>query len=117
MWGLGPAASIFVLSGPLSAQNALETAVAEIMARYEQCIENAKERTLLVKKEALRPKFFAAKVSACDRLRDAEISIAQANAGIAETREQRAALEAEIAAMTAALLAGARTELGLPTSN
>ncbi len=107
------AVMITFVSGPSSAQSTLETAVDEIMARYEQCIEDAKVRTLAVGKEALRPKFFAAKLNYCDRQRDAEISIAQSQAGIVAAEALQASLEAEIAAMTENLLAGARSELGI----
>jgi len=99
------------------AQTELETEIGNIMSAYEQCVENAKTRTLVVKKEALRPKFFAAKLAACDRIRDAEISSTYSKAGIAEARRRRAEIKEEMAAMTEALLAGARAELGLATSN
>lgn len=90
------------------AQTDLETDIGNIMSAYEQCVENAKARTLAVNKEMLRPKFFAAKLAACDRIRDAELSSAYSKAGIAEARRERAEIEEEMAAMTKALLAGAR---------
>ena len=87
--------------------------VAEIVQRYEGCLETAKTRTQAVKKKSLHPKFFAALAKGCNRRRDAEIGIAQAKAGIADAKAKQSKLDAEISAITRNLLQGAKTELGI----
>ena len=108
----------FVGSNQLAAEEtALKADLAEIMRTFEVCLDSAKDRAAVVGNEALRPSFFDAKADACTRIRDANISSAYATAGISATQGERAAIEAEMAALTDALLANARADLGLSEAN
>ncbi len=51
---------------PATAQGTLEAAVAQSLSDFEQCVNKAKARTLAVKAEAARRKFFAGLVKTCD---------------------------------------------------
>lgn len=102
LWGFG-----------VLAQTALPSDLQAIVDRYETCLDAAQTRTREVGNAALRPKFFDALSKQCDRQRDAELSIAQSEAGIARTEAEQDALRAEIAAMTDGLIMGTRAELGL----
>lgn len=101
----------------VAAENALQADIAEIMQTFEVCLDDAKDRAAAVTKEALRPRFFDAKADACARIRDANLSSAYATAGISANQGERAVIEAEMAAMTDALISGARADLGLFEAN
>lgn len=101
----------------LAAETSLESDLSEIIQAYEVCLNDAKDRAAAVSNEALRPRFFDAKADTCARIRDANLSTAYSKAGIAATQRERLAIETDMAAMTDALLAGARADLGLPETN
>lgn len=101
----------------MSAETALEADLAEIMRTFEVCLDDAKDRAAALGNESLRPRFFDAKADTCARIRDANLSSAYSRAVISATQSERAAIEAEMAAMTDALLAGARADLALPETN
>lgn len=100
-----------------AAETALEADLAEIMRTFEVCLDDARDRTTAVSNEVLRPRFFDAKADACARIRDANLSSAYSRAGIAATQRERLAIEADMAAMTNALLADARADIGLLETN
>lgn len=101
----------------VTAETSLEADLAETMQAFEVCLNDARDRAAAVANEALRPRFFDAKADACTRIRDANVSSAYTTAGITATQRERLTVEADRAAMTDALLAGARAELGLPETN
>ncbi len=97
----------------MSAQTALPSNLQAIVDRYVACLDAAQARTQEIGNAALRPKFFDALSQQCDRQRDAELSIAQSEAGIARTEAEQNVLRSEIAAMTEGLIMGARADLGI----
>lgn len=118
--GQGIAFAILGLVGSnqlVAAETALDADLTEIMRDFEVCLNDAKDRAMAVSNESLRPRFFDAKADACARIRDAHLSSAYATAGIAAIQHERAAIEADMAAMTDALLSGAREDLGLQETN